>query len=295
MRSRHTPDSDTAGYAIGSRRSLTRTTCGFTLIELLVVIAIIAILAALLLPALARAKQRAERAGCLNDQRQLQLAGIMYADDNNQYLPLNPDQSQINNVNGWIKGIMKWDMVGFPPPAPWPDNTNTTYLTDSSLGPYSSRSVGIYKCPGDKKDAAKGPRVRSISMNAYMGGVSSDNNITNNGFSTYKVFQKTTAILSPNPSDAWVFVDEAGDSINDGFFFVAMGQTTSWYDVPGNYHGGTGAFSFADGHAESKTWQDGNVKNLPVTGKSFTGFTPTPADANAGDLGWVQQHTTSLK
>jgi prepilin-type N-terminal cleavage/methylation domain-containing protein/prepilin-type processing-associated H-X9-DG protein len=290
MRSRHTPDSDTAGYAIGLRRRLAGATCGFTLIELLVVIAIIAILAALLLPALARAKQRAERAGCLNNLRQLQLAGIMYADDNNQYLPLNPDQSQINNVNGWIKGIMKWD---FPPSLYDPDNTNTTYLTDSALGPYSSRSVGIYKCPGDKKDGQKGPRVRSVSMNAYMGGVSSDSNMTNNGFSTYQVYQKSTAIRSPGPSDTWVFLDENGDSINDGFFFVAMGQTTSWYDLPGNYHGGTGAFSFADGHAESKAWHDGNIKDRPVTGKSITGFTPTPADPNAGDLDWVQQHTTS--
>jgi prepilin-type N-terminal cleavage/methylation domain-containing protein len=295
MCSHHTPDSDTAGYTIGLRRRLTGATRGFTLIELLVVIAIIAILAALLLPALARAKQRAERAGCLNNLRQLQLAWIMYADDNNEYLPLNPDQSQINNVNGWIKGIMKWDIGGFPPPAPWPDNYNTTNLTDCALGSFCSRSVGIYKCPGDKKDAQKGPRVRSISMNAYMGGISTDPNMLNNGFSTYQVYQKSTAIRSPGPSDAWVFVDENGDSINDGFFFVAMGQTTSWYDLPGNYHGGTGAFSLADGHAESKAWHDGNVKDRLVTGKSITGFTPTPADPNAGDLAWLQQHTTSLK
>ena len=117
---------------------------------------------------------------------------------------------------------MKWDIGGIPPPAPWPDNYNTTNLTESALAPYCSHSIGIYKCPGDKKDAQKGPRVRSVSMNAYMGGVSSDPNIVGNGFSTYKVFKKSTAILSPNPSDAWVFLDETGDSINDGFFFVAM-------------------------------------------------------------------------
>src|SRR5450759_2809652 len=134
MCSHHTPDSDTAGYTIGLRRRLTGATRGFTLIELLVVIAIIAILAALLLPALARAKQRAERAGCLNDQRQLQLAGIMYADDNSNQLPPNNDQST-QSINSWVKGIMKWDMVGFPPPAPWPDNYNTTNLTESLLGP----------------------------------------------------------------------------------------------------------------------------------------------------------------
>jgi prepilin-type N-terminal cleavage/methylation domain-containing protein/prepilin-type processing-associated H-X9-DG protein len=296
MCSRHTPGSDAAGYALGSRRRLAGTTHGFTLIELLVVIAIIAILAALLLPALTRAKQRAERAACMNNQRQLVFAWIMYPDDNNNQLTPNGDLNN-QSINCWVKGVMKWDMMGMPPPATQWDNYNTTNLTESLLGPYCSRTIGIYKCPGDKKDASKGPRVRSISMNAYMGGVSTDPNILGNGFSTYKVFQKYTTILSPGPSDAWVFVDEAGDSINDGFFFVAMDGTAknSWCDWPANYHGGTGAFSFADGHAESKAWRDGYVKNLPVTGISCSGFNPKPSDPNASDLAWLQQHTSSPK
>ncbi len=62
---------------------------GFTLIELLVVIAIIAILAALLLPALSRAKQEAYTAVCINNQKQLQLAWLMYLEDNNGKLPRN--------------------------------------------------------------------------------------------------------------------------------------------------------------------------------------------------------------
>ena len=287
MCSRHTPDSDAAGDAIGSRRIPAGATRGFTLIELLVVIAIIAILAALLLPALGRAKQRAERAECLNNLRQLQLAWIMYTDDNSNQLPPNYDLSG-SSIKSWVKGIMSWDFL--PSPSN-PDNYNTTNLTESALGPYCSHSTGIYKCPGDKKDAQKGPRVRSISMNAYMNGVSTTSDVKTY-LSAYKVFQKSTAILSPGPSDAWVLLDEAGDSINDGFFFVAMG-TTDWYDVPGNYHGGTGAFSFADGHAESRVWHDGYVKNLPVKGKSLTGFVGTPADTLAGDLAWVQQHTTA--
>jgi len=293
MCSRHTPDSDTAGYTIGLRRRPAGATRGFTLIELLIVIAIIAILAALLLPALARAKQRAERAECLNNLRQLQLAWIMYTDDNSDHLPPNYDQSQ-QTVKSWVKGIMKWD---FPPLPSNPDNYNPTNLTESALAPYCSHSTGIYKCPGDKKDGAKGPRVRSISMNAYMGGVSTDNNMLQNGFSTYQIYQRSTAIRSPGPSDAWVLVDENGDSINDGFFFVAMdGQyKNSWCDWPANYHGGTGAFSFADGHVESRKWRDSVIANAFVQGKSFNGFNPTAADPKATDLAWVQQHTSSPK
>jgi len=83
----------------------------FTLIELLIVIAIIAILASILLPVLARAQQRADRAYCLNNMRQLAEAWIMYADDNNSYIALNGDTSD-QTINSWVKGIMKWD---FPP------------------------------------------------------------------------------------------------------------------------------------------------------------------------------------
>lgn len=265
---------------------------GFTLIELLVVIAIIAILAALLLPALAKAKQRAERAKCLSNLRQLQFAWIMYADDSEQKVAPNYDQGGSGNLAGWVKGIMSWD---FPPLAPNSDNYATTNLTDSALGPYSTRTTGIYKCPGDKVDAAKGPRVRSVSMNAYVGGSSTDGNMLNNGFNTYRIFKKTSDMVQPSASDLWVFLDEHADSINDGFFFVAMTQTANWYDLPANYHGSSCAFSFADGHSETKKWTDPAIATRPVNRQSLTGFAPTPVQDGGTDLKWLEARTSALR
>ena len=274
-----------------SRRPLSAAS-GFTLIELLVVIAIIAILAAMLLPALSKAKQKAQRTICLSNQRQLQLAWVMYSDDSSGSLPPNYNLSDMGsnpNLIGWVMGRLNWDSTLAPNAA----NYATTNLSGSLLGPYCNRATGIYKCPGDTHDAAKGPRVRSISMNAFMGGnPKTGDSVAGPLFATNYVFQKITAINNPSPSSAWVFTDEHADSINDGFFIVLM-EGNKWADWPASYHGGTGAFSFADGHAESKTWHDGNIKNLPVTESNSAHNNSPPSDAS-GDFDWLQQRTTSL-
>ena len=119
---------------------------GFTLIELLVVIAIIAILAAMLLPALARAKRKAQQAQCISNQRQLTYAWLLYASDYSGHLVINANNVAINNgVVGWVDDVLSWD---FPPSPPNPENYQTTNLSTALLGPYCSKAVGIYKCPG---------------------------------------------------------------------------------------------------------------------------------------------------
>src|SRR5204863_2155572 len=133
---------------------------GFTLIELLVVIAIIAILAAMLLPALSRAKAKADGISCLNNLKQLELAAIMYASDNGDRLVTNPGAGA--TLTNWVAGWLDWNF-GLPAGA----NTNVQFLKEGALGPYTAKSTGVYKCPADRSTCSLGPRVRSVSMNGF--------------------------------------------------------------------------------------------------------------------------------
>ena len=263
----------------------------FTLIELLVVIAIIAILAAMLLPALAKAKLKACRASCINNQKQLTYAWKMYADDNNGVLVPNTATSA-NGQPSWVSGKLTWDLPPFPAN---PDNTNTLLLTQppALLGPYTAKNVGIYKCCGDIYPGARGIRVRSESMNGMMGGVvvgAAELGVINQygAGNNYVLFKKESDIR--NSSMMWVFIDEHPDSINDGFFRVDM-NTTVWRDLPANYHGSSGVLSFSDGHAEVKKWTDPAINNLPDTRSPA----PTPiTPINSADLLWLRERTTYL-
>src|SRR5580692_1583112 len=97
----------------GNKNPALRRLPAFTLIELLIVIAIIAILAAILLPVLAKAQQRAHRAYCLNNLRQMSFAWVMYCDDNNANMPTNGDTAN-QSIYTWVKGKLSWDL----PPSP---------------------------------------------------------------------------------------------------------------------------------------------------------------------------------
>lgn len=240
------------------KESRKRQAAAFTLVELLVVIAIVGILASLILPALAKAKAKSEAMGCLNNVRQLDLAWLMYADEQRDRLPYNlggdaarrtvAPQDPLN----WVNGVMSWELDS--------DNTNRNLILDASLASYLNHSTRTYKCPSDRvlsdiqEQAGWRERTRSYSMNAMVGDAGDLSKTgTNSNNPHYKQFFALSEI--PKPADIFVFIDEHPDSINDGYFLVKSDYSyVEWKDLPGSYHDGRAVLSFADGHAELHKW-----------------------------------------
>jgi prepilin-type N-terminal cleavage/methylation domain-containing protein len=261
----------------------------FTLIELLVVIAIIAILAALLLPVLGRAKLKAQGIYCMNNLKQLQLGITTYTDDNRDRFPENPGLA--NGPPAWVHGQMTWDSSALPNL----QNTNAALMTSGEIGPYVVQNARAYKCPADNVSAARGPRVRSYSMNGFVGDVANIANFINGAVPGWQRFLKTSNTGKMSLVNLWVLLDECPDSINDGFFSVRMQPNTSarWTDVPASTHSGAGGFSFSDGHAEIRKWRDANTL-APVRHQVGMGC-PDNEKYSPDDIVWLQQRTSTAR
>ncbi len=259
---------------------------GFSLLELVVVVGIIGVVTALLLPAMARSKERARELVCLRNQQQLHLAWTFYTDDNNGWLP--------GVEGGSFAGPGKW-ISGWLDLSSSPDNTNTLYLTDarySQMGPYL-KSAAPYRCPSDRSMAwmedGLHPRVRSVSMNCWLNYVGD----TPIGQDEFRLFRKLDDIREP--SQLWVLIDERPDSINDGLFLTNLksrGKLAKLVDYPAGWHNRGAGVLFADGHGEIKRWVDD--RTIPELKPAQLLRLDQPSPDNP-DVEWLQRHSSDAK
>jgi len=262
---------------------------GFTLIELLVVIAIIAILAAMLLPALAKAKTKAQGISCMNNLRQMMLGWRLYADDYNDLLLSSLDSPRprvrwCTGILDYSSGRQNWD--------PQVD------IAQSPLMPYIGKSgFSIWKCPADPTMVPNGmgqrlPRVRSNSMSQVFDVGSW---LPPSQFLTY---DKLSSIRIP--AKTWVLIDEHPDSINDAAFAVKMAYPSQpatmgdirIIDFPASYHNGACGLSFADGHSDIHKWL-GTLIKPRVSGRLIQ--LNVPAGDSKNDIIWLSDITTVPK
>ena len=267
---------------------------GFTLIELLVVLATLALLAAMLLPALAQTRQNSQVIECLANQRQLAVAWMMYARDNNDklvpvgslaYQPasfsINPLTDPDLQPGGALAQFCPGNLQNTSMTA---GHYYTNWIKAGLIYPYV-QNVAVYKCPADLSKCPYGASAsfavaaeRTYSVNCYVGGMQWWN-------PSYKLYRKLSDMNRPGPAHTWVFIEESPTSIDDCYFALDPSTPTLWYNSPAVLHGNASVLTYADGHSEVHRWRDGFM--IGDKNPQAPPGCNVPADPHSGDLAWL--------